>query len=220
MLRSAQICRFPRRGLYAINRDQDAGEALEQVLLRAIQGGGVAVFQYRRKSVSKGGEREAASLLAHCRRQGIPLIVNDDVELAGRIGADGVHLGRDDVSVTDARAALGRDAIVGVSCYNSVARAQSAERAGADYVAFGRFFPSRTKPLATPADPGVLTEAKRVLAIPIVAIGGITLENGASLLEAGADVLAVVDAVFGAADPESAVRAFAELFAGGEQHLD
>ncbi len=212
---SAVACRFPRSGLYAINREQDAGESLEQAVLRAVRGG-LAAFQYRRKShpADTASEREAAGLLAICHRHRVPLIVNDDVALAKRIGADGVHVGRHDLSPAEARAVLGQGAIIGVSCYDSVSLAQSAERAGADYVAFGRFFPSRTKPLATPARPDVLTEARRLLAVPIVAIGGINAENGGILLEAGAGLLAVVDAVFGAADPESAVRAFDRLFAG------
>lgn len=210
--------RFPRGGLYAINRDEDSGDRLERALEKAIRGG-LAVFQYRRKSGPREGrEHEAARLLQICRRSGIPLIVNDDVELARRIGADGVHLGRGDTSLAAAREVLGRNAIIGVSCYDSVPRAQRLERAGADYVAFGRFFPSRTKPLATPADAGILTEARRLLTIPIVAIGGITPANGAVLRRAGADVLAVVDAVFGAADPEAAVRAFEALFANGGRH--
>ncbi len=212
------VRRFPRSGLYGINRDQDTGDPLAQALEKAICGG-LVVFQYRRKSApSETYEREAARLLDICRRSGIPMIVNDDVTLASRLGADGVHLGRDDGSPLAARQALGPNAIIGVSCYDSVARAQAAERKGADYVAFGRFFTSRTKPLATPADPATLTRARRLLRIPIVAIGGITPENGAVLLRAGADVLAVVDAVFGAADPEDAVHAFDFLFTPSGRH--
>lgn len=214
------VRRFPRSGVYGINRDQDAGEVLEHALQQAIRGG-LAVFQYRRKSASLAAhEGEAARLLRRCRKCGIPFIVNDDVELARRIGADGVHIGREDSSLVAARQVLGPNVIIGVSCYDSVSRAQAAERDGADYVAFGRFFPSRTKPLAAPADPGTLTEARRLLRIPVVAIGGITPENGAALLRAGAEVLAVVDAVFGATDPEHAVRAFNALFSdGGRQEF-
>lgn len=212
-MRTAVAGRFPSSGLYAINREQDFGPGLEQALIRAARGG-VAVFQYRRKIGPSGigRETEAAGLLEICRRFGIPMIVNDDAALARQLGADGVHLGREDGSPQEARAVLGQDAVIGVSCYDSVPRALEAERAGADYVAFGRFFPSRTKPLASSARLETLTEARRLLTVPIVAIGGITPENGASLLEAGADLLAVVDALFGAPDPGIAAAAFRLLF--------
>lgn len=210
---------FPRRGIYGINREQDSGLCLEHALAAAIRGGLVA-FQYRRKADAGEDQArldEAVRLMAICRHAGIPFIVNDDVDLAHRIAADGVHLGRDDASPRAARSLLGPDALIGVSCYDSVARAQDAERASADYVAFGRFFPSQTKPLASPATPKTLKEARRRLRVPIVAIGGITRDNGSVLLDAGADVLAVVDAAFGAEEPERAVRELTALFAVSEQ---
>lgn len=205
--------RFPCAGLYGINREEDRGPDLEQALERAVRGG-LAVFQYRRKAADATAEREveAARLLQICRRFGIPMIVNDDADLAVRLGADGVHLGRDDASVSSARAKLGAHAVIGVSCYDSVPRALAAEREGADYVAFGRFFPSRSKPLATPAHLETLTEAQRRIKLPIVAIGGITPENGGRLLDAGAGLLAAIDAVFGAGDPSIAAAAFRPLF--------
>jgi len=170
------------------------------------------VVQYRRKPGSDR-EREADALLRICRNYNVPLLVNDDVGLACRIGADGVHLGKDDCSLTEARTRLGPAAIIGVSCYDSVEAALAAAQEGANYVAFGRFFPSRTKPQAPLAHVETLTEARRLLSLPIAAIGGITPENGARLLEAGADLLAVIDAVFGKPDPEEAANAFRTLFA-------
>jgi len=134
----------------------------------------------------------------------VPLIVNDDPRLAWDIGADGVHLGQDDPPYEEARALLGPEATLGVSCYNSLDRAVSAQRIGADYVAFGRFFPSKTKPRAKQAPLALLREARRQLSIPIVAIGGITPENGSALIEAGADRVAVIEGVFGQPDPEAA----------------
>jgi thiamine-phosphate pyrophosphorylase len=209
---------FPRRGVYGINREQDSGASLEQAVAAAIRGG-LRAFQYRRKSDSGDQPRfdEAVRLRLVCREAGIPFIVNDDIDLARRTAADGVHLGRDDASPREARSVLGPQAIIGVSCYDSLARAEAAQRVGADYVAFGRFFPSRTKPLASPARPETLKEARRLLRVPIVAIGGITRDNGPILLDAGADVLAVVDAVFGVDDPEQAVRELTALFAVSEQ---
>lgn len=156
--------------------------------------------------------REAESLAALCRSFGAVFIVNDDVALACAVRADGVHLGRDDADPPNARAALGQRALVGLSCYDSLDRARRAQAANADYVAFGSFFPSRTKPHATRADVRLLRTARALLHIPIVAIGGITPENGRQLLEAGADALAVVDGLFGEPDPEFAARRYAALF--------
>ena len=202
---------FPARGLYVITREGYAGpDALLAEVDAAIRGG-AAVVQYRDKS-ALGRDAVALRLLTLCRAAGVPLIVNDNVDLAARIGADGVHLGRDDAGPAAARARLGADAIVGVSCYDSLERAVAAERAGASYAAFGRFFPSGSKPGATPARPEVLTLAAQRLSIPVVAIGGITAENGAGLLAAGASVLAVIEAVFGTDDPAAAAGRFRALF--------
>jgi thiamine-phosphate pyrophosphorylase len=147
-----------------------------------------------------------------CRQHGVLFIINDDVTLAKETRADGVHLGREDVPLAEARKLLGTRAIIGVSCYNELARAQAAQKQGADYVAFGRFFPSRTKPQAVQANLDLLREAKRKLHIPVVAIGGITPENGASLIAAGADALAVIEGVFGQADVRAAAERYARLF--------
>ncbi len=175
--------------------------------------GGARLIQYR----NKGGDpaerlRTACSLLTVCRAAAVPLIVNDDLDLAARIGADGVHLGRDDPDPREARGRLGAGAIIGVSCYDRLQRALHAQAIGADYAAFGRFFPSTTKPLAVQATPVLLRLARRHLAIPLVAIGGITPENGPLLVSAGADMLAAVDAVFGQSDIRAAAAAFDAFF--------
>lgn len=204
---------FPARGLYVITATPAAGLSLESAVAGALDGGACAV-QYRDKRPGGAARRrrEATALLALCRARQVPLIVNDDVNLAADIGADGVHLGADDASLATARDALGPEAIVGVSCYNRPERALAAQDAGATYVAFGRFFPSGTKPAAVQATPSLLREVRPRLGLPVVAIGGITPENGALLMAAGADLLAVIGGVFGHADPRVAARAFETLF--------
>jgi thiamine-phosphate pyrophosphorylase len=178
--------------------------------------GGARLVQYRDKTDERSRRRsEALDLLALCRACSVPLIINDDLALAADLGADGVHLGRDDPRLDEARRRLGPEAIIGVSCYNQLERAAAAARAGASYVAFGRFFPSGTKPLAVQAHPDLLREARRTLGLPLVAIGGITPENGGALIEAGADMLAVVGGVFGQADVRAAALAFSRLFEKG-----
>lgn len=200
-------------GLYAITDSQlTPGAALAPAVEAALRGG-ARVIQYRDKgSDTARRQQEADALNALCHAHGALLIVNDDVELAAAAGAAGVHLGRDDPQLNAARKRLGSGAIIGVSCYNQLPRAQAAAEQGADYVAFGRFFPSLTKPDAVAATPELLREARRALDLPLVAIGGITPENGGLLLEAGADMLAVIHGVFGQADIEAAARRFAELF--------
>lgn len=208
MHRSAQI---KIRGLYAITPDElDTAGLLYKVRLALL--GGASVLQYRNKLADASLRAEQAGALRRLTREfGIPLIVNDDAALARHVEADGVHLGGDDGSVADARALLGSDGIIGVSCYNRLPLAREAVEHGADYVAFGAFFPSGVKPEAVVATPELLTEARQELKVPIVAIGGITVQNGAQLIEAGADALAVISAVFAAADIQQAARQFAEL---------
>ena len=147
----------------------------------------------------------------------MPLIINDDAQLAASVEADGVHLGASDASLQSARAVLGPQKIIGVSCYNRPSQAKAAVAAGADYVAFGAFFPSTVKPDAVVADVEVLRQfrselARSELCVPLVAIGGITMQNGAELVGAGADALAVISALFDAADIEAAARGFSRLF--------
>ncbi|TWG90198.1 thiamine-phosphate pyrophosphorylase [Luteimonas sp. J16] len=198
------------RGLYAITPDTaDTGALLAQVepVLPCA-----TWLQYRNKQAGPDLRREQAlALLGACRAHGVPLIVNDDWRLAADIGADGAHLGENDGALREARAALGPDAILGASCYDSLALAREAVAAGADYVAFGAFFPTTTKATTRRATVALLREAAG-LGVPRVAIGGITVDNAPSLVAAGADLAAVVGAVFGAADPAAAARAFRAAF--------
>lgn len=201
------------RGLYAItDSGLIGGERLIPAVAQAISGGAVMI-QYRDKGDDHDRRLwEAQDLVSLCRPLGVPLIINDDVELAAQCGADGVHLGRDDGDIAAARARLGSHAILGVSCYNEMERAIAAADAGADYIAFGRFFASASKPQAIQANPELLLEAKKRLSVPVVAIGGITAENGGQLVAAGADMLAVIHAVFGQADITRAARDLADLY--------
>jgi len=201
-----------RPGLYAITDDQliPPGELARRASLAIA--GGATVIQYRSKHPAPAAIDEVTSLAMTCRKSGVPLIINDDVELAAATGADGVHLGRDDAELQAAREHLGENVIIGISCYNDLQRAREAVRAGADYIAFGRFYPSQSKPQATAADPAVLQRARAELAVPIVAIGGITPFNGGALIEAGASLLAAIHGVFAARDIESAARRYAMLF--------
>jgi thiamine-phosphate pyrophosphorylase len=201
-------------GLYAIadTRSLDDESRLIPAVRAAIDGG-ARLVQYRDKhGDARQRETQARALLALCREMNVAFLVNDDIALAKHVGADGVHVGRDDASLQEARGALGKQAIVGISCYDELARAERAQADGADYVAFGSFFPSRTKPNAVRADLNLLKRARQVLHVPIVAIGGITPDNGATLLEAGADALAVIDGVFGAPDVCAAAQRYRALF--------
>jgi len=199
-------------GLYVLtDPDLIPDDELAARVRGAIQGGAAAV-QYRDKRPGYEGHlARAGALRAVTRELGALLIINDDPRLAAEIEADGVHLGKDDPDVARARALVG-DAIVGVSCYNELERAVRAESEGADYVAFGSFYPTSTKFGTVVATPDLLYSAKRELRLPIVAIGGITPDNGAALIAAGADALAVVSAVFAAPDPQRAAEKFIPLF--------
>ncbi|MCW8907981.1 MAG: thiamine phosphate synthase [Sedimenticola sp.] len=206
------------RGLYAITPSDACrpSELLPRVTA-ALQGG-TGILQYRDKAPDRARRRaNAEALKKQCQIFGALLIINDDIELASEVGADGVHIGRDDGDIENARRKLGQDAIIGISCYNQLPLAIQAQAAGADYVAFGRFFPSVTKPQAVQAYPELLTAARRALRVPVVAIGGITPENGATLIQAGADMLAVVNAVFGQQDIEAGCRRFHPLFDNPER---
>ena len=200
-------------GLYAITDPLLIPQ--EQMVLRvagAIQGG-ARVIQYRNKTKDQDLKIwEATDLQTLCRTLNIPFIINDDIELAIQIGADGVHLGNDDCDIKQARQLAGDNMLIGVSCYNQFKNAIDAVNRGADYIAFGRFFPSSTKPDAVQANLSLLQQAKQELSVPVVAIGGITPENGASLIEAGADALAVIHGVFGQDDITAAAARYAALF--------
>jgi thiamine-phosphate pyrophosphorylase len=205
-------------GLYLITDDRRQGPAALGAVVEAALRGGARVVQYRDKSGDPGRRRaEAAALHALCRRYAVPFLVNDDVELAVAVDADGVHLGRDDQDIDAARRRLGEHRLIGVSCYNRFELAQAAAARGADYAAFGSFHPSPTKPQAVRAQPELLRRARRELALPVVAIGGISPENGAALVHAGADMLAVISAVCAAADIEAAARTFAACFTPAEE---
>jgi thiamine-phosphate pyrophosphorylase len=202
-----------RRGLYAIADTSLVPRERLDAAAEAALAGGAVMLQYRDKSSDHARRLAEARLLAvRCREYGALFIVNDDVELALESGADGVHLGRDDPAIEAARARLGAGAIIGVSCYNELERARDAQARGADYVAFGRFFPSRTKPEAVSTSPELLKQARAALRVPIVAIGGITPENGGGLIAVGADLLAVIDGVFGRSDIRAAAARYAKLF--------
>jgi len=204
------VIKFPASGLYAITQTENkSGDTVINEVAASIKGGAVIV-QYRDKNPADAPFL-ARELVKICHQHGVPLLINDDIELAALVGADGVHLGREDGAVTQARKQLGSDAIIGVSCYNFVEQAIAAQAQGATYAAFGRFFPSSSKPLAAPAQIETLRQAKRALTIPIVAIGGILPDNGAQLLAAGADLLAVIGGVFDH-QPEQSARAYQALF--------
>jgi thiamine-phosphate pyrophosphorylase len=191
---------------------EDPDTARLAATVASALGGGAVLVQYRDKTASRAHRRrQAEAVLALARAAGVPLLVNDDVELARAIGADGVHLGRDDATLAAARARLGPDAIIGVSCYADVDRARRLAQAGADYVAFGSVYPSSTKPDA-PRAPLAVFHASAGLGVPRAAIGGITAGNAPLLVAAGADLLAVIGAVFDAADPRAATRAIAAAF--------
>jgi thiamine-phosphate pyrophosphorylase len=199
-------------GLYAITPDVLDTKVLVQKV-RCALAGGARIVQYRSKSKDAALRSvQAALLLALCRKAGVPLIVNDDVDLALAIGADGLHLGRGDGDIGAARAKLGKERLLGASCYDQLELGVAALNQGADYVAFGSAFPSSTKPSAARAALQLYREAKVRLKLPIVAIGGITPDNVAPLIEAGVDAAAVISALFDAPDIEAVARRFSNLF--------
>jgi thiamine-phosphate pyrophosphorylase len=200
-------------GLYALTPDLlDTDELIARVT--AAIAGGAAALQYRSKIASPPLRRaQALALRDLCAARGITFIVNDDVNLAYAVDADGVHLGRDDAPLVRARQRLGTTAIIGVSCYDSLERAAAAVAAGADYVAFGSFFPSTVKPDAVRVEASLLSAAKVRLNVAVVAIGGITLATAPALIAAGADALAVITAVFDAPDVAAAAKSFRDAFA-------
>lgn len=197
-------------GLYLITPDDGETERLLRRVAAVLPY--ATWLQYRNKDASAALRREqVAALLPLCRREGVPMIVNDDWRLACATGADGAHLGRDDGALHEARRALGGEALLGASCYDDLQLAHSAVASGAGYVAFGAFFPSPTKPRARAASPSLLRQAAG-LDVPRVAIGGITPENAPSLVAAGADLVAVISGVFDAPDPVAAARAYRACF--------
>ena len=205
---------YPLKGLYAItDKRLIPRDRFIETVEKAIRGG-TKIIQLREKDTSEEEIiRLGKGLLEVTRRYGIPLIINDSPKFTKEIGADGVHLGREDTGISESRSLLGSKAIVGVSCYGEIERGLWAEREGADYVVFGTPFFTPTKPDRKPTPFEVLKEAKRrITRVPIFAIGGITNENAQSVLEMGVDGIAVITSIFGSPDPEEAARSLASLF--------
>ncbi len=200
------------RGIYAItdcanNTERELLEKSEKILKT-----GISLFQYRNKeSDQQKKKRLSQELQSLCLQHNVPFIVNDDVALAKDISADGVHLGKDDGDIHLARKTLGAK-IIGVSCYSDIDRATEAAKSGADYIAFGAFFPSITKPDAKKAEIDLVVQAKLQLSIPIVAIGGITPENAKPLIDANIDYLAVISGLYSASDTIMATQNYNDLF--------
>lgn len=204
------------RGLYAITDSTLLADGRLLPYVEAALKGGARLLQYRDKADGDARRlREADALRELCERHGAQLIINDDAELAARLNV-GVHLGQEDGSLSVARALLGRKAIIGATCHARVDLAEQAAREGASYVAFGRFFDSNTKPGAPSASLDLLDQARQRINLPIVAIGGVTIDNAPELIAHGASLVAVVHALFAAdsaAEVERRAHAFSELFA-------
>lgn len=200
------------KGIYAITDPKlmsvDLISKAEQAIL-----GGINILQYRNKTATfEQQEQEASTLAKLCKNHNVLFIINDDVELAIKVNADGVHLGQKDTHIQKARQLLGENKIIGVTCNNKIEFAYAAQQQGADYVAFGRFFNSTTKPSAPQAELSLLNDARKSITIPIVAIGGITHESAPALLKEGADMLAVIQGIFGQPDILKTTRQLVELF--------
>ncbi len=198
-------------GLYAITPEtSDTGLLLSKT--EAALSGGINLLQYRAKTLpAVQRKQQAALLLKLCADFNCPLIINDDLSLAAEIGAHGVHLGQSDKQPELARALLGPEALIGITCHDSLALAKKAQQAGASYLAFGAFYPSASKPLAEPAPLSILSQAKQACDLPVVAIGGITSHNAKALIDAGADMLAVINDLFTRDDIQAQCSRFQAL---------
>ena len=206
-------------GLYAVTPDELDTAALTANIHAALRGGAQMV-QYRNKvAISDLRLLQATALLALCRSYNVPLIINDHLDLCAQIDADGVHLGSTDCDLGAARRLLGADKIIGASCYNQLSLAEKAQEQGASYVAFGACFSSDTKPNAVNAPLSLFAEAKQKITLPLVAIGGITLQNAAQVIAAGADAIAVVNALFGARQMDNSAAEDIKLSAQQFAHL-
>jgi len=204
----AKLC-----GLYAITDTHlIPRERFVETVEAAVRGGATLVQLREKETAREEIVRLGRAVLEVTRRYGALLIVNDHPSVAKEIGADGVHVGREDPPVAEARSLLGPNVVIGASCYGDVERAVAAEQAGADYVAFGTPFPSPTKAKRTDISLEIFQEAKHRIHVPVFAIGGITIANAQQIIDAGADGIAVVSGVFGAPDVEAAARALAQLF--------
>ncbi len=200
------------RGLYIVTPDWDDTDKLVGATGQAIKGGATLV-QYRHKTAAAALRKEQASaLLQVCRRHGVPFIVNDYVDLCIELDADGIHVGGTDASVADVRARVGKDKIVGASCYGTLQLARDAHAAGATYVAFGGFYPSRVKKYDFKTAPEIVAESKRDIPLPVVVIGGMTQENCLPLIAQGADMVAAISSVYMQEDVCAAAERFAALY--------
>jgi thiamine-phosphate pyrophosphorylase len=207
------------QGLYLVTPNWDDTDKLLEYTGAALHAG-AALVQYRHKDADAALRREqGAALLALCRRYSRPLVINDHVALCLTLGADGVHVGGTDVSVREARLALGPGKIVGASCYGDLELARAAERDGATYAAFGGFYPSTVKRYSFVTDPDILRAARAALTLPLVVIGGMTPVNAAPLVARGASMVAAITSVYQAQDPGAAVRAFDALFAANAEPI-
>lgn len=205
------------KGLYGIT-DGSTGNELIEKAHKAIMGG-LSVLQYRDKTHDYPRRlNEALKLRELCCQHQIPFIINDDIELARHVYADGIHLGQDDISPMRARYRLGPEAIIGVSCYNQLEFAIEAEKQGADYVAFGACFPSSTKPEAVTVSTETLQLAKQRLSVPVCAIGGITTDNAHKLILDQIDMVAVINGLFASEDITATAGQFSAMFASLKYH--
>jgi len=203
---------FIIKGLYAITPDSADLNTLIQKTKSAIEGGAFMV-QYRSKIQDRDVKmQQCAAILRLCRKYEIPCIVNDDVDMCRILEADGVHLGEKDDNIAEVRHILGEDAIIGSSCYDQLDRAKSAQKEGASYVAFGAMFPTSTKPNAPRATLALLKDAKREIEIPIVAIGGITVNNAHDVIKTGIDAIAVINSLYEAKSIKETAETFVKMF--------
>ena len=215
MIQPDMIC-----GLYAVTPDIADTDLLLTKVEAALQGG-INLLQYRNKLANhKLQTQQARAILPLCRQYNVPLIINDSVKLCLTLDADGVHLGADDGNLAEVGARIGKDKILGASCYNRFDLALEAEKQGASYVAFGACFASQTKPNAPVAALELFTRAKNELTIPTVAIGGITLQNASQVIAAGASAIAVINAIFGADDVKLSSQAITNLYGLKRQKLN
>ena len=200
------------KGLYLVTPDWDDTEALIKATEMALTVG-VGLLQYRHKTAS--GElrlEQASALLKLCRQLNVPFIVNDHIDLCLKLDADGIHVGGTDASVAVVRTLIGKDKILGASCYGDFALAEQAQIAGASYVAFGGFYPSRVKKYEVSTPASIVSKAKSELTVPVCVIGGMTPENAKPLVREGADMVAAISSVYSAADIAAAVREFVAIF--------
>lgn len=201
------------KGLYAITDERLIAEERFTEAIEAALQGGASIIQYRDKSDDHQKRiQQATSLRELCTEYDAICIINDDIELAKTINADGVHLGQDDTALANARSRLGEDAIIGISCYNDIELALTAEKNSADYVAFGTMFSSPTKPDAVTAGPDIISQAKKQLRVPVCAIGGINDENIHQLVQQQSDMAAVISSLFAADDIRHSARLLSKHF--------